>query len=206
MLKANLTAIGILAVAALVGGCATTPDQPNARTDLKDEVHIAMNDFKQTDPSLNHVLKDSAGYAMFPDVGKGGFIVGAAYGHGEVFKHGHEIGWADMKLGSVGAEAGGEQYQELIVFRTPEALYHFCQNNFTFGASASAVAVKAGAAAAADFTDGVAVFTKTTGGLMAEAALTGQKFNFVPKNIAGDNDAQNAGYNQNNQENNNNNQ
>jgi hypothetical protein len=44
----------------------------------------------------------------------------------------------------------------------------------------SAVALKSGAAAAAKYTNGVAVFVYVKGGLMAEAALGGQRFTFSP--------------------------
>jgi hypothetical protein len=42
------------------------------------------------------------------------------------------------------------------------------------------VAVTAGASANAGYSDGVAVFTLTKGGLMYEATVAGQKFNFTP--------------------------
>jgi hypothetical protein len=42
----------------------------------------------------------------------------------------------------------------------------------------SAVALKSGASANARFTDGVAVFTATKGGLMLEASVGGQHFDF----------------------------
>ena len=38
----------------------------------------------------------------------------------------------------------------------------------------------AGAAATADYRDGVAVFTKPHGGAMVEASLGGQKFSYTP--------------------------
>lgn len=184
MLKSKVPGLAIIAGAVLLGGCAAAPKNSQERMDLHDKVVAAIHDFEETDSGMYDLLHNSAGYAMFPDVGKGGLIVGAAYGHAEVFRHNHPIGWADMTLGSVGAQVGGEEYAELIVFQTHEALYRFINNNFTFGGNVSAVAVKAGAAASAEFKDGVAVFVKTTGGLMAEASLSGQKFNYIPRDVA----------------------
>ena len=178
----NIKARGLAAItiAAMLSGCAASPKTPQERMELHDKVNAALSDFESTDSGLDSLLHNSAGYVMFPDVGKGGLVVGAAYGKAEVFAHHHSIGWADMTQGSVGAQIGGENYAELIVFQTHEALYRFKNNNFTFGGNASAVAVKAGAAADTEFKDGVAVFVKTTGGLMAEADVSGQKFNFIP--------------------------
>ena len=42
----------------------------------------------------------------------------------------------------------------------------------------SAVAVKTGASVDADFQSGVAIFTQAKGGLMYEASIGGQKFNY----------------------------
>jgi hypothetical protein len=49
-----------------------------------------------------------------------------------------------------------------------------------FAASATVYAIKAGAAAVANCSDGVAVFVKGKGGLMADASLGGQTFTFEP--------------------------
>jgi hypothetical protein len=50
----------------------------------------------------------------------------------------------------------------------------------TFSAQTSAVALKSGASANARYGDGVAVFTASGSGLMVEAGIGGQKFQFTP--------------------------
>lgn len=203
MRKPLITTMSLLAAGLFVAGCSTAPRTQVARENLHDQVVAELNTYKRTDPGLRNLLHRAAGYAMFPDVGKGGFIVGAAYGHGEVFRHGHSIGWADMTVASVGAQIGAQGYSELIVFENEAALDRFKNNNFTFGANVSAVAVTAGAAAGAKFNNGVAVFVRTGAGLMAEASLSGQRFTFRPR---GEMNNQNNNYNNNeNNENNNNN-
>jgi hypothetical protein len=47
-------------------------------------------------------------------------------------------------------------------------------------AQVSAVAVKAGASKNAKYEQGVAVFTLSSGSLMAEASIGGQRFSFEP--------------------------
>ena len=42
------------------------------------------------------------------------------------------------------------------------------------------MAIKAGAASAADYSKGVIVFTQVKGGLMAEASVGGQRFTYSP--------------------------
>jgi lipid-binding SYLF domain-containing protein len=79
----------------------------------------------------------------------------------------------------VGAQLGGQSYSELIVFETTDALNRFKSGNFSFAANASAVANREGAARTAKYENGVAVFVHPNAGLMGEAAIGGQKFNFV---------------------------
>src|SRR2546430_333329 len=98
--------IGIAAAlglaAALAGGCHTAPETSGERATLASDSDAALASFKNADPSLNDLLKRSVGYAIFPDVGKAGFIAGGAYGHGEVYEGGKKIGYANVSKGSVG--------------------------------------------------------------------------------------------------------
>jgi lipid-binding SYLF domain-containing protein len=172
---------GLIGMAALLVGCSSEPqNRQTARTEI-DSSRVALQKFEDKDPGLTDVLNSSAGYVVFPSVGKGALIVGAAYGKGTVFEKGHAVGFADIKQGSVGLQAGGEDFAELIVFRDQEALNKFREGNYALSADASAVALKAGAAASASFKEGVAVFTMTNSGLEAGAAVAGQKFEYTPK-------------------------
>jgi lipid-binding SYLF domain-containing protein len=95
-----------------------------------------------------------------------------------VYEQGKLIGYADVSAGTIGLQAGGETFSELILFKDKNALDKFVNNQLAFDAKASAVAIKPGVAAAARYSDGVAIFARTTGGLMVEAAVGGQKFTF----------------------------
>ena len=56
------------------------------------------------------------GYAVFPGIGKGGFIVGGAHGNGHVYKRGAYVGDASMTQVSVGFQIGGEGFREIVFF------------------------------------------------------------------------------------------
>ena len=90
------------------------------------------------------------------------------------------IGYTKIVQGSLGLQAGAQSYDELVVFGTREALDKFEDGKFEFGANASAIVLKAGAARSASFRDGVAVFTRAKAGAMAELSLSGQKLTFEP--------------------------
>ena len=151
-----------------------------AAEDLKGETQDAIAKFKQSDSSLKTFFDNSAGYAVFPNVGKGGFIVGGAHGKGLVFEKGVVVGQATMTQASVGAQAGGQSFAQVIFFETPAALQNFKGGNFEMSAEVSGVVAAEGAAKAAKYKEGVAVFAMPKKGLMGQAAVGGQKFKFEP--------------------------
>jgi len=167
--------------AAFVGGCQTAPNTDSKREALHNDAQATVSRMTSEDTSLRQFLDKSAGYVVFPTVGKGGFVVGGSYGRGEVYSHGTMIGFADISQASVGLQAGDQSFSELIVFEDDGVLNRFKQNKVSLSANASAVALKSGAAASARYTDGVAVFTKPIGGLMFEASIGGQQFTYQAK-------------------------
>lgn len=143
-----------------------------------DDSKEAKASFLKADPSMENLFKHSSGYAIFPNVGKGGAGVGGAAGKGAMYEKGIPVGTAQMVQATVGAQAGGQAYREIIFFENKDAADRFMQNKVEFSGQASAVAVKAGASANADYRNGVAVFSQEKGGLMLEASLGGQKFTY----------------------------
>lgn len=143
----------------------------------------------------------SYAYAVFPTVGSGALGVGGAYGKGRVYVHGVYTGDATLGQVSVGFQAGGKAYSQIIFFEDKRALDEFESGNFEFGADASVVAITAGANAGAAtngasagvsagqndattrgiYQKGMAVFTVAKGGLMYSASIAGQKFSYTPR-------------------------
>lgn len=138
------------------------------------------NAFKEKDAKFHAYFNDSYGYAVFPTVGKGGFGIGGAHGAGTVYELGVDIGKANITQLTLGFQAGGQAYSQIIFFETEEDLKRFKDNKLEFAAQASAVAVTTGAGANLAYNDGVAIFTDSKAGLMYEASLGGQKMKFKP--------------------------
>lgn len=147
-------------------------------------------------------FKSAYGYAIFPNVGKGGIGIGGAYGKGRVYEQGQYVGDSSVAQVSIGFQLGGQVYSQVIFFENKDAFDEFTSGNFEFGADASAVAITAAATASASTTGsaaglsggknnaetrgagyrkGMAVFTVAKGGLMYEAAISGQKFSYESK-------------------------
>ena len=137
----------------------------------------ALNKFKKIH-ALKPYFKKAKGYAVFPNIGKGGIGIGGARGKGEVFEKDEVIGSTSVTQLSIGLQLGGQAFSQIIFFKDKKDLERFTQGNFEFGASASAALITEGANASADYSDGVAVLTFSKGGLMYEASIGGQKFSF----------------------------
>ena len=180
----------LLCATVILGGLALSACQPEPaepkqeameRKATDSDARGALEHFKAQDPSLQNLLNTSVGYAIFPEVGKGGVIVGGAHGRGEVYdNHGTLIGYATISQATVGAQVGAQTISELIVFNTKDALNRFKGGDLEFAANASAVAIKSNSAASSRPDEGMTVFVQSRGGLMVEAAIGGQKFRFEP--------------------------
>jgi len=154
--------------------------QDDSQERIIDDSKKAKVSFLKADPSMENLFKNSAGYVIFPNVGKGAVGVGGAAGKGTVYAKGKPAGIAQMVQVTVGAQAGGQAYREVIFFQDKDALDRFMQDKVEFSAQTSAIAAKAGASANANYRDGVVVFTEGKSGLMLEASLGGQKFTYKP--------------------------
>ncbi len=175
---------GALALAAIIAcfvtACNSVPVTDQEKSLFGDEVGSAIQRFHNIDPFIGRQMDSAWGYAVFPSVGRGGVGLGGAYGAGEVFEKGQPVGYCELKQGTIGAQLGGQEYRELILFQDAGALSRFKNNEFAFAAQANAVAAKEGTSTDADYKEGVIVYTEPIGGLMAEASVGGQKFSFRP--------------------------
>ncbi len=156
--------------------------------------------FKKS-PAVVLFFSNAYGYAVFPTVGKGGFVVGGAYGKGKVFQGGTATGTSTLVKMTIGLQLGGQAFSEIVFFEDKRAYDEFTRESFEFDANVSAVAITAGAQAQAgsmgatagasagpatgaqantNYRKGMAVFVHARGGLMFEAAIGGQQFLFEP--------------------------
>jgi len=166
----------------------------------EDNYSNAAKVFKDSE-AVQPFFNNAYGYVIFPVIGKGGFGVGGSYGKGKVYKGDKETGTATLIKLSVGFQAGGQAFSEIIFFQDKRAYDEFTSGQFAFDAQASAAVITAGAGAQAgskgasagasagprsgvqtnaNYRKGMAAFVHVKGGLMYEAAIGGQKFTFKP--------------------------
>jgi len=172
--------VGLTGLMLLIAGCSTAPTTASDRDQLDERTADATSRLYLDDPGLRTFLNGAYAYVIFPKVGKGGLIAGGAYGRGEVYEQGRFVGYADISQATIGAQIGGQTFTELVVLETQSALRRFEAGQLAFDATASAVALKSGAASSAKYENGVAVFVEPQAGLMVEAAVGGQSFSYQP--------------------------
>ena len=152
-------------------------------------------------PRVSPYFETAYGYAVWRPIARGGLGVGAATGRGQIYVNGEVRGFSRLVDVSIGFQAGGQAYRQIIFFQNQESYDRFTQGNFEFDAQASAVAVTAsaqassgtqgsqatagasgsGAAAAGGlYQNGMRIFTMAAGGLMYQATIAGQKYSFRP--------------------------
>ena len=192
MKKYSLFFFAIIVMVSLVSGISNASEA--------DKFAETIGIFNQS-PQVQPYFKNAYGYAVFPTIGKGGLGIGGAHGKGQVYRGGKVTGKTSMTKVSIGFQAGGQAFSQVIFFKDKRAYDEFTSGEFAFDAQASAVAITAGAQAQAGSTGatagasagpktgsqaetsyrkGMAIFVHVKGGLMYEAAIAGQKFSFEP--------------------------
>jgi lipid-binding SYLF domain-containing protein len=161
-------------------------------------------DYQETIDLFKHAgqsaayFKDCYGYAVFPTIGKGAFIVGGAHGKGRVYARGKYVGDTALTQVSIGFQAGGEGYSQIVFFQNKGAFDDFTKGDFEFDAGVRVVAITASAGAeagtqgasgdasggkkdaatAGDYYKGMVVFTIVKGGALYQASVAGQKYSY----------------------------
>lgn len=183
MRTTTLALTALLLGTPLLGACSayrTTEERQEQRTLTVREARETVSAFKAQDATIAEFFDTAHAYAVFPRVTKGAVGIGAAHGYGVVYRRGRLIGYAEVSQVNVGLQLGGQSFSQVIFFEDAPALNRFKDGNLEFSANASAVAAESGAAAANDYEAGVAVFSMIRGGLMYEASIGGQDFDFDP--------------------------
>jgi len=92
--------IALLMTFVFLGGCRNVaPTTMALRSELEEGAFLAMRQAETQNPIVSEFLKESVAVAVFPTVGKGGFVFAGGYGRGVLIekskpKEGEEDEWA----------------------------------------------------------------------------------------------------------------
>ncbi|MEI6475339.1 MAG: hypothetical protein WCO75_08090 [Planctomycetota bacterium] len=170
------------ALSALPMGCDSDSKLPPAEQAqiLKDDAQGTIERCKAKFPATVKEFSSAYGYAVYPEIGKGGLVVGGFRGTGLVYEGGKLVAKSVVGGGTIGAQIGGQAYAQVIFFKDKMSFDRFKRGETAFQAGASAVAANAGASTAIDYKNGVAVVAFGAEGLMVEGVIGGQTFSFDP--------------------------
>jgi lipid-binding SYLF domain-containing protein len=171
-----------ISLSALPMGCDSASKLPPAEQAaiLKDDAQGTIERCKTKFPATAKEFTNAYGYAVYPEIGKGGLVVGGFRGTGLVYEGGKLVANSVVGGGTIGAQIGGQSYAQVIFFKDKMAFDRFKRGETAFQAGASAVAANAGASTAIDYKNGVAVVAFGAEGLMVEGVIGGQTFTFEP--------------------------
>src|SRR6187401_2567136 len=68
-------------------------------------------------PQVAPYFTSSYGYAVWPRIGRGGLGIGGARGKGQVYQGGNATGISTLTDVTIGAQAGGQAYRQVIFFK-----------------------------------------------------------------------------------------
>jgi len=174
---------------------------PNFSIASEAEDYSKSIDVFRESPQAQPFFANSYGYAVFPVIGKGAFVVGGAYGKGQVYKDNKVTGITRLVKASIGLQIGGKSFSQIIFFKDKRAYDEFTSGEFGLDAEAAAVIIvgggsaqtgssgttagesgmgKMGQQAEGVYRKGLAIFVRQKGGLMFEASVAGQKFSYKP--------------------------
>ena len=175
MMKMMRTGVLALMLAGMVFSTALAGWDPAER----DHASVAVEYFRKNAPALDRFFEKAYGYAVFPDVFKGGFmILGGGHGNGYVYELNNLVGHSTITQLNVGPQLGGQSFAEIIFFKDKAELDNFKKENYELNAQVEGIVANTGAATTIDYSHGVAVFVLPKAGIMAEATVGVQKFSY----------------------------
>jgi lipid-binding SYLF domain-containing protein len=140
--------------------------------------------YKQT-PGSKALADKAKGVLVFPNIVKAGFIVGAQYGDGVLFKGSKLGGYYNSIAGSVGYQAGVEKFGYALFFMTDADLKYLSNSaGWELGVGPEITIIDQGAAGQLSTTTakkGVYAFFFDQKGLMGGVSIQGTKISKIKK-------------------------
>lgn len=168
----------IALLAALFAGCATAPATRAEKQNLQASARATLDEMIAHNPAIQDAIHNVPAYAVFPSIGKGGVLVGGAYGQGILYENGVPTGYVSVEQASIGAQLGGQTFAELLVLRSPDQVNDVRAGRFTAGADLGVVVLTSGASTGTNFNPNASVFVMPRGGLMVDVSINGQRIKY----------------------------
>jgi len=153
-----------------------------AEEDLETQVRQAVERFQNAEPRAAELFERAYGYVVFPRIEKGALIFGGAGGTGLVYENKTLVAQATMSHFTVGLQAGGGTYAEVIFFEDEATMAAFGKGDTIASGQANAFGPHDAVSANASDRPGMVVFTMNRTGGFAEASAGAKSVRFHPLN------------------------
>jgi lipid-binding SYLF domain-containing protein len=172
-------ALTLVAVSCVMGCSSHSGSSSEDRARRVRDAETALNDL-YTKTSGARVLADRArGVLVFPEIIKGGFMVGGQFGEGVLFKNGQVQGFYRSVAGSYGLQAGIQKFGYALFFMSDEDLKYLDHSDgWEIGVGPTLTVIDEGMAGSFTTTTarkGVFAFFFEQRGLMAGLGIQGTK-------------------------------
>lgn len=153
--------------------------------EINSNVQTALEKLYAKSPKAKELSQTAKAILVFPDIVKGGFIVGGQYGEGAMIKDGRVIGYYNSVSASYGLQAGIQKYGYALFLMSDSMLSYLDKSDgWELGLAPNIVVVDVGAAGGLSTTSAKSAayaFFFDQKGLMAGLGLQGTKITKIKK-------------------------
>src|SRR5262245_10089951 len=180
-MKSHTTGRSMVASCALMFVAALAPCAAFAAStaEIDRDVTSALTNLYDQSPAAKTLGETAKGILVFPNIVKGGFIVGGEYGNGALRKNGKTSGYYNTTAASYGLQAGVQSFGYALFFMDDASLAYLDKSKgWEIGVGPSVVIFDEGMGKSIGTTasrEGVIAFIFGQKGLMAGIGLKGSK-------------------------------
>ncbi len=122
-------AAAALGVAAALAAAAAPRAHASSPETIHAGVETTLTELFVLYPDAESLYNKATAVLVFPNIVKGGFIIGGAYGEGALLIANEIDGYWAFGAGSIGFQAGAHSFRRVVFFMTAAALNHFIAND-----------------------------------------------------------------------------
>jgi lipid-binding SYLF domain-containing protein len=173
--------VTFLTMSLALGAITLPPGSARAASaaEISQNAKAALNSLYASNPAARLVGKKAKAVLVFPQIIKGGFMVGAQHGDGALLVNGKTTGYYNTVAASYGFQAGLQKFGYAMFFMNDPALGYLNKSGgWEVGSAPSLVVVDTGMAKSLSTTTlqkGIYVFFFSQKGLMGGLGLQGTK-------------------------------
>ena len=176
---ARIIGIALILVPAITVFMQSAAVRPACADELDDDSAAALRSLYEGSPAARVLGEKAAGILVFPNIVKAGFLLGAQFGEGTLYRGGQKVANYRSVAASYGFQAGVQAFGYAMFFMTPAALdYLNNSGGWEVGVGPSIVVVDTGVARAlttSTIQSDIYAFIFDQKGLMAGIGIQGSK-------------------------------